>query len=367
MKYIKTFEEIDNQFKIPFNFNDKNRVFFEDEKYIIVKPTSEEDIDYVFNTESRYSYNDNTYVNINKKTKERTLFDFHNSEFRDIDDNNINLKEFFEENKSLLNFYGELIDCNNIKKIDNEYWMLFNDYVEFDDYFKIQGNYRNDLVKTILSGSFIDYYSHGDDDYHSYVKLNDENLMLLKSILLMEKYYSDGEFDYVVQDIKDYNDVEEILDNNDMSSLEDALKDNVGLATMYAEEDDAWKDVTDEFYSFFNLDEKSLKWVGPKLMIKFKDNMSAYYAKFRVINFDDSYYDDFIEYSPPYYGYSASSEDYNKHFNDTLFDSISNQYDSKIYDDIIIIFNLYKELPNESDEKILDEFNFKKSVDKFNL
>ena len=144
MKYLRYFEE-DIQLKLwddlPIKF--QKETVFHNSKWLVIKPKSFETLLSLsegtewriknINTKyhavnnfkpEQYPLNDSVYVNIDKKTNERYLFDFYKNHFYDNDEEDIYLKEFFEKNKDLFNFYGEIVECSDIIKENNDYWKI---------------------------------------------------------------------------------------------------------------------------------------------------------------------------------------------------------------------------------------------------
>jgi hypothetical protein len=397
MKYLKYFEN-DIQLKLwndlPIKYKDET--VFHNNNWLVVKPKKFETLlDLSEGTEwsilnirdkyyagafkpENYQMNDNIYVNINKKTGSKLLFDFYKSHFYDNDQEDIYLKDFFDNNKDLFNFYGEVVECSNIIKDGNDYWIVVDDNEWFADFYEI-GNGRNDVsekfIKSVLSDDAYEFFEHYEgvdlDEYG--IDADDDTLILMKVILLLEKEKSD--YDYEIEDISDYDDVVDIAKENDIDELKDLLIRAISDAKSSAEESEAFEQITDAFYDFFNLEVGSAKWENyknskyHKLFIKFKSKESAYYAKFRIIGYDNSYYDDKIEYSSPYYGYSGDDKVKNKVFNSQIFDRISEYFNN--YEVIDKYYKLWKLIktddPKIDEEEILKKIKLQLDMERYNI
>ena len=382
-------------------FKDQIEVVFGGKNYNVIKPKSFEGLLYLsqgtewrianINTKyyngkdfpKKYYFNDNVYVNVDKTDEnKKILFDFQQSHFYDEDEDDIYLNDFFEKNKDLFNFYGEIVNCDNVVKENGEYWIVVSDYPYFEDYFKLDRNTRDDLIKMILNNEAYELFMYNISDFkisdrYNKWEIDNESLLLIKVLLWIIKLRKN--YDYGVVEIKDYDDIVEIIKEYKIKSLKKLFKECMCKAQETADSDAAYNDVTDEIYKFFGLVLGTAKWQhhansqDQKLWIKFKTNTDAYYAKFLINNYDDSYSDDKIEYS---HGYSFTGDDKvrDEYFNDNLKEKLWSfeEYDSEISGDDIHKYNDYwKEMiennPNLVEEEILDKIKRKIKIKNYNL
>lgn len=394
MKYLKTYEE--HQLYLPFDYADQRNVF-ENDRWMVIKPTNYEDLvklsngtEWTYQSYKNFNFNsDYFFVNINKINKEKSYFNLYQSHFYDNDDNEIdNLKEFFDINTDLLKFYGEIINCENdspaIIKDNNEYWMIVDGYTDFVDYFKTDRDVSANFIKDMLEGDSYEYFNYSLSDFKDIenysIKLNIENLNLLRFILKIEQIYN-NDFDYNINEIKDYDDVSNIICKYDIDDLKDIFSNCICMSTEYAEGDKCYEHIKDLIFDFFSLNSKSAKWEYykggkyQKLFIKFNNNNAAYNAKLRIKNYDDSYNEDddsYIKYSVPYYGYSPESKTINYYFNDELSNKID-EYTPENYskEEFITYLNIWNKLNDEEKKKIdnelMDEIQMRVDAKNFNL
>lgn len=145
-----------------------------------------------------------------------------------------------------------------------------------------------------------------------------------------------------------------------------------------ADQSAAYEDLTDEVYSFFNLKMGSAKWENyknskySKLFIKFKSREDAYRAKFIINKYDDSYEDDVIEYSPPYYGYSGDLKEKQEIFDNELPERLDEYENDNIDGERINkYFDTWKKVkeshPDFSDNQIIEEIEIILNSEKYNL
>lgn len=397
MKHIKFYEEVVEE----INDNDDSKLIFESDEWLIVKPESFdsllywskgtkwiiEDINSKYHASvglspERYRMNNSIYVNINKQNNDKYLFDFDKVTFIDINDEKIYLYNIFNDNKELLNVYGEIIESNHVvKENDDSYWIVVPDYDFFIDYFNVDSHYRRDLVKKVLSGDVFDVFSYNLKDFdinNSYINLKDNNIYLLKAVLFLQKLSNNEYYDYDIADVKDYYDVVDIINEYDIEEFENRLLMAICEATEASDGDAAFDDILNEVFSFFNLIKDSVKWQGNKnsnnhdLWIKFKTKEDAYKTKFYFNDYDGSFSDEKIDYTPPYYGYSGDPKVFNDTFNDILLDKMCD-YDSSdvsgedIYELYNYIIKYKKSYPDNSEEDMFSEYEIYKNAKKYNL
>lgn len=380
MKYLYYFKENNN-------LDDSNNftLLFENDNWNITKANSfdsllswSEDGNINMNNTSSKTFS-NLFLNTNKKSNDKIVLDFVRNDFYSIEDDDIYLKDFLSENKELFEFYGENLKCENIFKDGNDYWLIVDDYKFFVDYFKLDNNTRKNLIENILSdeGYSAEYSTVDFELSDQSIKITKDNLEMIQIVLIIEKLMND-EYDYDIDDISDYDDIVSIIDECDMVDLKNILLSCVCTGHERADENAAWNDVYDNIVSFFNVDDKSNKWDfynGSKeqmLWFKFKTKNDAYNAKFTINKYDDSYEDDVIDYSPPYYGYSGNNKDINNSFNEDLDGRIT-EYDSADvnFDIIKEYYDIFKEQKEINSEikvsDIIDNFKIYLDTKKFNL
>lgn len=395
MKYLRYFEEENTEIDLE-QFKDDVEKVFENNEWLVVKPKSFEALLYWgqgtewritdINTRyypgtfkpQKYDLNDKVYININKSDDKKYLFDFYRSYFYDEDEDDVYLKDFFETNNDLFNFYGEVLDCNNIVKENGEYWIAVEGYSYFESFFKLDNRTRDDLVKDILGDDYYCNYGSNDFDLEQYgIEFDEENLEIIKILLMLEKL--DNDYDYDIEDITDYDDVVSIIKEYELDDLKTTFLVCICDAHERADMNAAWEDVTKEIYSFFelSLENGSPKWDNFKnnknqyLFIRFKTPSDAYLAKFRINNYDDSYSDDVIEYSPPYNGYDGETKDVNETFNEALPERLPEYYSN--WDEVDKNYDAWKEMKKENpnisidDSELMDKIKLKLDAKKYNL
>lgn len=380
MKYILYFKENSN------NFNQD--IVFDNDKWTIIKPSSYESCCYwgqdtdwrVSDGTHEYYFNkESSYIVIEKESSDKYFLNFHSGDFEDKDEDKIYLKEFLDKDSVLYNFFGERIKCDHVKEVNGEWWIVVSDYDFFESYFKLDSRTRNDLIKDILGGDpSVSYYEMKDIDItDESAKLRDNNLLYLKIVLRLEQDKNGYDFD--INDIKNYDDVAEVVNEYDIDNLKKAIKSAFCEAHEGADDSAAWNDVIKNIYDFFELVDGSAKWETTEgykyqaLWIKFKSKSDAIRAKFIITEYDDSFDDDIIDYSPPYYGYSGESEDVESGFNECIEDKIAHYYEGA---DISIeeINDYYeywqeekKKNPNATDDEIAEEVKYLLDAKKYNL
>jgi hypothetical protein len=398
MKHLKLFEEYTSQqLEIPFSDKEihnnqeliklagKDNIVHESKNFIVVKPRNFDDVKILFNNtewnEEYYKSNFNIYINIDKRSDEKTLFNFYNSEFVDKDDDNISLCEFFEKNSDLLEFYGDIVNCNNttpaIIEENTEYWAVTSGYEDYADFYKVDRDTRKGFILDMLSGNHFEYFEYDLSNYDidEYgIKLNDKNLLYLKIILLLETKDNE-DYDYDISEITDYYDIVEIIKDYDIDELKDFLQRIVCRANESADADKAYNEITDYIYDFFGLELGSAKWQKYKnkdcLWIKFKSKLAACNAKMIVSDLDDSYSENdktTFEFSPPYNGYNGCGDDKvkNEYFNEDLSETI-NEYDNVDSKIVEFCYNNWDDLKNLPKNEIFNKIDISMKAKKYNI
>ena len=384
MKYIRYFEDNTNL----ENFKDDIEKVFENKEWLIIKPKSFEafcyygqdqgwtDVDY----NRKYNFRADTYININKDDDKKIVLNFGRGEFYGKDEDTIYLKEFFDENPLLYNFYGDIIYCSDIVKENVDYWIIVGDYDYFSSYFKLDRDTSEKFIKSVLLSDAFQYFDYDNvfdiDEYG--LDVDDENFSILKMILILEKLHNEDEYDYFISDIKNYNDVVHIINTYDFDEIESMLKNSIRRGHQDADADAAYEDLTDDVYDFFELELGSAKWQQYKnkkedlLWIKFKTKEAAFRAKFLINNYDDSYDDDKIDYSQPYNGYNGKTETMNEVFNNEFLNSVG-EYDNnginwKMIEESL---ELWKEIklqnPDIDEDELYDDFEIRLNAKKYNI
>ena len=372
MKYIKIFE----------NFNKDKEKIFEDQKWLVIKIKSYESLlSYSEGTEwhiknvnswsgystEKYRFNDKIYINIDKQKNVKYLFDFDTEKFYDNENNDLYLNEFFDKNSDLMNIYGEIINCSNIVKDNGEYWIVIGDYDYFEPYFTVSRDVRADYIKNILSRDYLCEYDPSDFKFDEDVIVTDDNIQLLKMILRLEKIYNDYKYD--LNDIKDYNNITEIIKEYGLDELKRILRLSICESNENADVDEVYDQTIIKIYNFFGLINGSADWKSNNnLWIKFDSNKSAYKAKLIITNFNNSYEDEKIDGNPPYNGYNANYQDICAQFNsiliDRLYDYRSDNLDSET---IFKYFDKLDSKENISEDDIIKEIELLINSEKYNL
>ena len=392
MKYLLYFKENSN------NFN--SDIAFENDDWMIIKLSSYESCCYwgqdtewriADGTHEYYFHKESFYIVIEKKNplfpdmNAKYLLDFYTSDFMDKEGDRIELKEFLEKDSILYNFFGEQIKCNNIAEKNGQYWIVIDDYSFFSDYFEVDNNTRNDFISKILGGDSFEFFQYNSNDFRNITdynfKLKPENLFFLKMILRLENDVN-SEYDFDVNDVKDYDDIAQIVKDYGIEPLMKGISWAICEGQENADAGAAWEDLTNKIYSFFDLEIGSAKWEKSEgfkynaLWIRFKSKSDAMRAKFILTNFDDSFEDaSKIDYSPPYNGYYGDSKDVEENFNEIIIDKVYSSYESygdKISDDDIKVYHDYwkeekKKNPNATDDEIAAEVQFFFDAKKYNL
>ena len=386
MRHIKIFEK----------FNKDEEKFFEDQKWIVIKPKSYEsllsysegtewhienvDVKYYSNYSSSpnpYRYNNKIYINIDKQKNVKYLFDFETEKFYDNNgDDDVYLNDFFDKNPDLMNVYGEIINCSNVVKDNGEYWIVMDDYDDFEPYFTVSHGVRSDYIKTILMGdaNYLYEYSPSDFKFNEDVIVIDNNIQLLKMILRLEKIYNDHDYD--LNDVKNYDDITEIIKEYDLDELKKIIRRTVCESHENADADEAYAQTIEKIYDFFGLVDGSADWKSynnkDHLWIKFDSKESAYKAKLIITNFNNSYEDEKINGDPPSYGYDANYKDICDQFNSILPDRLD-EYESDNLDSETI-FKYFDKLdsikeknPDISEDDIVKEIELLINSEKYNL
>lgn len=373
MKYIKLYEE--HQQKLNFDFGDTIIKLYDDDNWMIVKPNSEEDFEFLAKNTNwdldRYDDFDELYVNINKESKEKYLFDFYDNEFYD-DSRDISLKDFFDENKKMAEKYGDFFDCGKkaptVIKKDNKYWLVVSDFSDFYNFFE-----EDNFVKSLLSGEGYELFiGNGNSDLDQYgIKLTDNNMILMKVIILLDSINND----YVVNfdDIKTYYDIINIINTHKIKDIKSYLKRCISGADVQAKESEAYNAVLDSVYEYFGLVDGTAKWEkdpnsnSDNMWIQFNSKYNASIAKFRILDLADEYGEDLISFSQPYYGYDGDDSTRSDSFNQ----EISDRYDEYDGDgDAANEYAVYWENAlknNISESDIIEQIKIKMGGDVYNL
>ena len=383
------------------NFN--SDIVFETDDWMIIKPSTYESCCYwgqdkegdsewrvVDGAHEYYFHKDSTYIVIEKKNPlfpdmdAKYFLDFYSADFIDKEGDTIYLKEFLEKDTVLYNFFGEQIKCTNIAEKNGQYWIVINDYDFFSDYFKLDNNTRNDLISKILGGNSFEIFQYDSNDFKNItdyrIKLKPENLFFLKMILRLE-HDINSEYDYDVNEVKNYYEVADIVKDNDIEGLMKGISWALCEAQEGADASAAWEDIVNKIYSFFDLEMGSAKWEKTEgfkydaLWIRFKSKSDAIRAKFILKTFDDSFEDDSkIEYSSPYNGYYGDSKEVEEGFNEIIIDKVYSAYETYgdiSKDDIEVYHDYWKEEkkknPNATDDEIAAEVQFFFDANKYNL
>lgn len=391
MKYLLYFKENSN------NFN--SDIVFENNDWMIIKPSTYESFCYwgqetewqIADGTHEYYFHKESYIVIEKKNplfpdmNDKYLLDFYTSDFMNKEGDRFELKEFLEKDSILYNFFGEQIKCNNIVEKNGQYWVVVEDYGFFSDYFKLDNNTRDDLISKILVGDSFDIFQYDSNDFKSLtdydIDLNPENLFFLKMILRLE-HDANSDYDYDINDIKNYGDIANIVKENDIEALRKGISWSLCEAQEGADANAAWEDITNKIYSFFDLEmgtakfEKTDGFKYDAMWIRFKSKSDAMRAKFILTNFDDSFEDyDKIDYSYPYNGYYGEPKDIEESFNEIIIDKVYSAYENhgeNISDDDIKAYHDYwteekKKNPNATDDEIAIEVQFFFDAQKYNL
>jgi len=391
MKHIRIFE----------NFNKTNiEKIFENQKWLVIRAKSYEellsysdgtgwhienvDAKYYGGYSSRpnpYRYNDKIYINIDKQSDVKYLFDFDTEKFYDNSgDDDVCLNEFFDKNPDLMNVYGEIVDCSEIVKENDEYWFVVSGYEDFSEYFTVDNRTRSDFIEIILSGNANEIYEYDSSDFEfdESMKVSNYNVELLKMILRLEKLYNN--YDYDLNDIKDYDDVTEIIKEYDVEDefveLKRILRRCVCEAHENADADEAYNRTLDKIYDFFKLLDGTVKWQlynnKDSLWTKFDSNESAYRAKFIITNFNNCYEDEKIDGDPPYNGYDGDYKDIYSQFDSILPDRLDDYNSDNLDSETIFKYfdklnNIKENNPDISENDIVREIEILMNSEKYNL
>jgi hypothetical protein len=374
-------------------------IAFEDNDWLIIKPSSYESLCYwgqntnwtvADGSHEYYFHKNKSFVIINKSEIQLDLFDkklaikyyfnFYNGDFLDNEDNQIDLRNFLDKDIHLYEFFGDQINVENILEIGNEWWFVVPDWSYFADYFKVDRNTREDLIKKILEGETWDIFSYDSSNFdigECDFKIDEDDLLTIKIILLFEQQYNE-DYDYDITEIKNYSDVVDIVKEYSIAELKKILQGTIREGHEQADGSAAWTDIINHIYSFFNFDKDSTKWAKFKgnkyehLWLRFKDEDKVRYSKYLLTNYNNDWNDDLIEYSPPYYGYDGKYKEIEEVFNSVLSDRLTEYETDKFsWNDVKPFDNLWKKIKQENskatEEEILDEVKLRIEAKKYNL
>lgn len=389
MKYIHYFKE-----NVDTDFSDVEKIF-ENSRWLVIRPKSYDSLlswsqDTGWNIENvnakywsgygsteKYRFNDKIYICANKQNDKKYLFDLDVEKFYDNNGDDIYISELFDNNTELITVFGDIIYCSDIVKENDEYWIVVEDYSDFEPYFKLDSRIRKDYIKDVLSGDIISDYDYDDFDIDVDVNLDKDNIGLLKMILRLEQLFdNDGDYDYNVDEIEYYDDITTIIDEYRLGELKKTLKKCICEINEISNSSLAYDDTVDRIYKFFNLVDGSAKWEKYNnkdvLYIKFSTKLDAYKAKLIMTNYGDSYSDEKIDGDPPYNGYYPDAKSFNESFNNTLPDKVADYNSGNVDSDIIFeYYDLWiettKENPTMSIDDIMQEINLKIDAKKYNL
>lgn len=387
MKYLLFFEEKAKQLRL-FD-DDRIDILFENDKWVIIEPKTYNALcEYgkdqgwsVANGNNEHYFRDgDTYINVNKEDGNRYLFDLYDNEFYGKDEKYLELETFLFKNEELLRFYGEKIECSEVIKDGDTYWMVLNDQSDFANFFDTD---RRDIsekfIKQVLEGDIFDLFYYDNDifDIDDYgLELSGTSFFTLKIMLILEKINDENDdLDYELNDIKDYSDACDVIEEYELDNIEKFLKHVITRSHEYADGDAAYDDILNTAYNFFGLDDKSAEWRYNKththqdLYMKFKSKEDAYMAKLKINGIIE---DNKIEYSSPYHGYSGDSKVVNEYFNNEFIERYYDySYDNFTGEEIDECEKNWKELkeeyPNLSDDELFDKYKIFIDARKYNL
>lgn len=258
----------------------------------------------------------------------------------------IEFVEFLEKNKidgrSIVNYFIKEMKPNNIKK-ENGNWYFYAEggWVYFSDYFKISGDYRNDIVELILNGEGYLLFDNNLSDYNikeSYLDVDDENLKYIKTIIQnMKKDYKIEQND--IDEIYKLSDIVSICDEYDLNDLKDGLDASYASAQQRADENEAYEFLINQIIDHFGFTLDSLSWAKGSdkskyqdtLKIKFKNsdavkNSIILFYKIENVSYHEDASDYYIDYYSPYYGWNGDAKEY---INEEIMEKIPDFVDDK--------------------------------------
>lgn len=269
--------------------------------------------------------------------KIRELFDdieSNRSEHMDI----IDYIDFLESN-NLIDICIDKMKNSDIVEEDGTWYLYANGgWSYFEDYFKIDSDYRNDVVKLLLNGEgweMFDYDCHNFNDF-SYLDVNDDNLKYLKTIV--QNMRDDFEIEQdEIDEIDDLGDVVSIAKEYDLDDLLTGLEMAYCRAQGYADESEAYDSVIDQILDHFGITTDELKWVkrsekskyDDTLKIKFKDGDAAKEAIILFYKIENEPYDNsdyLINFSSPYNGWHG---DVDKYIDEEIQERVPDYVDEK--------------------------------------
>jgi len=281
---------------------------------------------------------DEKYITKDKfKEKIREFFDDAEKNYSEI-----GIIEYIEflENENLINICMDKMNYDDIKKEGNNWYFYAKDGWEyFEDYFNIDSNCRDDVVKMILNGEGYELFDYDCDNfgYFTYLYINEKNLKYLKTIVQNMK--NDFEINQdEIDGIRDLKDVYNIAKNYDLDDLKDGLKLSHSRAQSYSDENEAYEYTTNQIIEHFGLTVEGLKWVKANnsskyedtLKIKFKDENSAKETALLLYKIDNEPYDNsnyLIEFSEPYNGWNGDANEYiDEEIQERVSDSVDEKY-----------------------------------------
>jgi hypothetical protein len=272
---------------------------------------------------NRFEYYNNhgqLFININKNNqKEKYQFHFESKQFMDVDDDSINLIEFFEKpnTKNLKKFYNDFLshkmkndsfydlkmdgsDCYiSVKK-----WSNFESAFEDDKKFRNPALFLEDIYENFIDDNYD--YNYNDITMYYFDYINKENIELMKKKLDKK----------IKINKKNDEEIEEILINNYLDEISSSLND----AKRIANEREAYDSITKAIFDHFKITNVSYENDGIKLKLKECPKPLLVYGM-DSSSFIDGYCslndgENKIDYSYPYYGFDAKID--NKEFNEIL-------------------------------------------------
>ena len=203
--------------------------------------TASTESDYYYNYYKK-SYGGNYYININKQDPdEKYQFHFESGQYMNIDDEEIDLSDFFKENPSLKPFYSDIMFNSYVKS-----WGIGEDGKATVDVDTIARQLSQDdrdigesFLKACFSGDLIDYF----DDYGNYSTAYDvENAL---------DYVDDKNSDTLTEMVGTSPDSSEFMDivEDEYPEVYEALLRAVSEGISIGAEDECYHDFENSLYS----------------------------------------------------------------------------------------------------------------------